>query len=260
MNHTDEILSIDTPENVIFGYSLAGLGSRFLAALVDSTIIVLIQAAVLLITFYFIIGPNFAGDLGQTWVASILSLLAFVFFWGYYIFFELNWNGQSPGKRMVGIRVIRRDGTPVTLSEVLIRNLVRLVDFLPSFYGVGVIAMFADGQSRRLGDLAAGTLVIHDVGPLAIESVSPAGNSASLLGQAPAALLDFPLTQLTNADLQFLEEYIGRRHGLSNRRELSRQVLKRLYARVGMSDQPLPEHPDLLLDAILQAARAKSAE
>ncbi|HAE58197.1 MAG TPA: RDD family protein [Anaerolineae bacterium] len=260
MNHTDEILSIDTPENVIFGYSLAGLGSRFLAAVIDSAIIFLIQAAVLLITFYFIIRPNFAGDLGQTWAASLLSLLAFVFFWGYYIFFELNWNGQSPGKRMVGIRVIRRDGTPVTLSEVLIRNLVRLVDFLPSFYGVGVIAMFADGQSRRLGDLAAGTLVIHDSGPLAIESVSPAGSSNSLLGQAPAALLDFPLAQLTNADLQFLEEYIGRRRGLSNRRELSWQVLKRLYARVGMPDQPLPEHPDLLLDAILQAARAKSAE
>ncbi|MEK7327557.1 MAG: RDD family protein, partial [Chloroflexota bacterium] len=96
------------------------------------------------------------------WLVAIFGLISFAFFWGYYILFEMLWNGQSPGKRWVGLRVIRTDGTPITLTESIIRNLVRLVDFLPAYYGVGVVTMFINEQSRRLGDLAAGTLVVHD--------------------------------------------------------------------------------------------------
>src|SRR5215510_11634669 len=103
---------------------------------------------------------------------SMPCLASFVLFWGYYIFFEMLWNGQTPGKRWVGLRVIRTDGTPITLSESFIRNLTRLVDFLPAAYGIGIISMFLDKQSRRLGDLAAGTLVVHDRAPISIQSLS----------------------------------------------------------------------------------------
>ena len=260
MNQPDEILSIDTPENVIFGYSLSGLGSRFLAALVDSIIIVFLQAILLWTMFYFFIRQMFSGPQAETWTLSLLSLIGFIFFWGYYIFFELLWNGQSPGKRLVGIRVIRSDGTPVTLSEVLIRNLVRVVDFLPSFYGVGVVAMFVDERARRLGDMAAGTLVIHDSGAVSIEEMSPARDSRVGPDQPLPGHSDFPVEKLTNADLQFLEEYLDRRHGLSNRFALSVQVLKKLYNRVGMPEHPLPENPDMLLNAIQDAARRKNEE
>ncbi|MDX9991089.1 MAG: RDD family protein [Anaerolineales bacterium] len=256
MNSTDEILSIDTPENVIFGYRLAGLGSRFLAALIDSAIIVTLQALVILTTIFLFLRSTFNNASLDVWAASLLGFIAFLFFWGYYIFFELNWNGQSPGKRMVGIRVLRADGTPVTLSEVLIRNLVRMVDFLPSFYGLGVVVMFVDERSRRLGDLAAGTLVVHDSGTLSLENLA----AVQAAQAAQTDLPDFPVSQLTNADLQFLEEYISRRRSLGNRLQLGQQVLRKLYLRVGMTDQPLPEDPDILLNAILAGARSKTGQ
>jgi uncharacterized RDD family membrane protein YckC len=259
MNVSDEILSIDTPENVNFGYSLAGLGSRFLAALVDSTLIVLAQVIILIPTFYFIARSE-PDDRAMTWIVSLLSLLGFVFFWGYYIAFELTWNGQSPGKRMVGIRVIRRDGTPVTLTEVLIRNLVRAVDFLPAFYGIGTVIMFADSLARRLGDMAAGTLVVHDSGPVSLETLTPAKVMPLNAPPEDPALSDFPLNRLSNADLQLLEDYLTRRFNLSNREEISKQVLRRLYARAGMPEHPLPENPDLALLAIFNSLRSKNNE
>lgn len=253
MNPTDELLAIDTPENVIFDYSLAGLGSRFLAALVDSLLLVLIQAVLLWLMFFFIVRQIFSGPDAETWTLSLLSLLAFLFFWGYYIFFELIWNGQSPGKRLVGIRVIRRDGTPVTLSEVLIRNLVRLVDFLPSFYGVGVVVMFADPRSRRLGDMAAGTLVVHDSGPIRLDQISPTlPDLSSLDGSTLAEPLNFPLEKLSKQDWHWLTEYLLRRPNLSNRSAMSRQVLKKLYQKAGLAEQDLPENPDAVLTKIYQ--------
>jgi hypothetical protein len=102
---------------------------------------------------------------------AVYALIAFGFLWGYYIFFETLWDGQTPGKRRARLRVIRSDGLPIGFAEAAIRNLVRMVDFLPAYYGVGVVAMFVDGRSRRLGDLAAGTLVVRDKGMITLESL-----------------------------------------------------------------------------------------
>src|SRR5574341_810051 len=152
MSQADEILHIETPENVAFGYEIAGIGSRFLAALVDTLIIALIQVVVytVLILIVSILLGSASEDIGGPWLLALGVLVSFVMLWGYYLFFELVWNGQTPGKRLVKLRVIRADGMPVTLSEVLIRNLVRLVDFMPVSYGVGVISMFVSKQSQRL--------------------------------------------------------------------------------------------------------------
>src|SRR5258706_12013278 len=179
MNPSDDTLRIDTPENVIFGYRVAGIGSRFLAALVDSLLIVVLEVVVnaaALLVGRFVFKFSFAGDdtAGLAWLLGLFGLLSFAFLWAYYIFFEMLWNGQPPGKRWVGLRVLRLDGTPITLSESIIRNLVRLVDFLPAYYGVGVVAMFISSQSRRLGDLAAGTVVVHDRAAVTLESLAAA--------------------------------------------------------------------------------------
>jgi hypothetical protein len=91
-----------------------------------------------------------------------MVLIFFVVFWGYFMLFETLWSGQTPGKRAGRLRVIRRDGQPVGASEVLIRNLVRIVDFLPGFYGIGLVVMFIDKEARRLGDMAAGTIVVRE--------------------------------------------------------------------------------------------------
>lgn len=166
-----EKYTIDTPENVTFGYEVAGIGSRFIGALLDT----LILSVALFILNIVLIAALAAIETGEVnvladsseepgWVAGLVfalyALLNFAIFWGYYIFFELLWNGQTPGKRVAKTRVVRADGNPVGVMEVLVRNLVRIVDFLPTGYGFGLITMFCNRHARRLGDFAAGTMVI----------------------------------------------------------------------------------------------------
>lgn len=137
-------------------YELAGIGSRALAAVVDLLIIVAAFIAILLATGAL---ANFAGgDVAIIFVLTAVNVL----FWGYYIFFETVWQGQSPGKRQMGLRVVTMSGTTVTFMDCLVRNIVRLVDFLPSFYGIGIVVMFISPLSQRLGDFAAGTIVIRE--------------------------------------------------------------------------------------------------
>jgi uncharacterized RDD family membrane protein YckC len=256
MNPSDETLSIDTPENVIFGYRVAGIGSRFLAALVDTTLIVVLQLvvnlAVLLVARY-VFGFSLEGDqTGLAWLLAIFGLIAFAFLWGYYIFFEMLWNGQSPGKRWVGLRVMRMDGTPITLSESIIRNLVRLVDFLPAYYGVGVVAMFISSQARRLGDLAAGTVVVHDRAAVTLESLAaqPARPNAGLRTGAGAG--QWPVERLTSRDLEMAEDFLRRRDTLANRSDLARRIAQTLLTRMG-ADPALAEHVpgEVLIEEIL---------
>ncbi len=258
MNAPDETLRIDTPENVIFGYRVAGIGSRFLAALIDSVLILLLQLVVnlgVLLVARFAFGFSLSGsDTGLAWLLGLFGLIAFAFLWGYYIFFEILWNGQSPGKRWVGLRVIRMDGTPITLTESIIRNLVRLVDFLPAYYGVGVVAMFINSQARRLGDLAAGTVVVHDRAAVTLESLAaaPARPTAGLSPSPSAA--QWPVERLTSRDLELAEDFLRRRDTLANRAELARRIAQALLSRMG-ADPALAEHVpgEVLIQEILAA-------
>src|SRR3990172_8596477 len=130
-NPPDDYLSIATPENVAFQYEVAGIGSRFLAAIVDTLIILALQFVVFIPIGAFLntaVGRSLIGDVAQAWLIALAGLIAFALFWCYYVFFELLWNGQSPGKRWIGLRVIKSDGTPISFLDSLVRNLVRLVD------------------------------------------------------------------------------------------------------------------------------------
>jgi len=182
------------------------------------------------------------------------------FFWGYYIFFEMLWNGQSPGKRWVGLRVIRTDGTPITLSESFIRNLTRFVDFLPAGYGIGILSMFLDKQSRRLGDLAAGTLVVHDRAPISIQDLS-VKRTVHLRPWANVSLDGFPVERLTNDDLNLIEDFLFRRDQLTHRESLAIQILNTVHQRLGL---PLPTmgrfEAEDMLTAILEAGQNKGKE
>lgn len=149
---------ISTPEGVALSYELAGIGSRSLAALIDFLVMVAAIIAILL------------GTLGLALIGGVFSNVALIFlltcinvlFWGYYIFFETIWEGQSPGKRQLGLRVVKVSGTPITFLDSVVRNIVRIVDFLPSFYGLGILVMFVSPLPRRLGDFAAGTIVVRE--------------------------------------------------------------------------------------------------
>jgi uncharacterized RDD family membrane protein YckC len=160
----DDQLTISTPEQVAFHYERAGIGSRFMAGMLDYLIIGVIE----LLLFWgasLLMGGIIAGGGDQTSLNITLAfvvIIYFLVFWGYFALFELVWNGQTPGKRSGNLRVIRRDGQPIRASEAIIRNLVRIVDMLPGFYGVGLTVMFIDKEDRRLGDMAAGTIVVHE--------------------------------------------------------------------------------------------------
>lgn len=260
---TDETLQIDTPENVIFDYAVSGIGSRFLAALVDTTLIVLIQVIILTPVTYVINRINQESEVIPTgWLVVLISLIGFLFFWGFYIFFELAWAGQSPGKRWVGLRVIRTDGTPVTLTESIIRNLVRLVDFMPFGYGFGLITMFVNDQSRRLGDLAAGTLVVHDRPVETIQMLTDKGRLGNVANfYTSFDLGDFPLEQLNPREIEVIEEYIHRREqiGPAQANILAKRIVSQIYTRLGLPEPVSAIQQDVLV-AILKAVRAQQAE
>jgi uncharacterized RDD family membrane protein YckC len=210
--------TVDTPENIEFAYDVAGIGSRFLAAILDSLIIAAAQVLVI-----YLLG---LASQSLAFVESVLiavgAVLSFLILWGYYIVFELVWSGQSPGKRAIGLRVVREGGRPITFTSAAIRNVVRIVDFLPALYGIGVVVMFIDGRARRLGDFAAGTLVVKERRGVTLESLTAA------IPPPP------PDTQPTLANVHLLGErdYTLVQEFLSRRQELGKEVRARLAAQI----------------------------
>jgi len=167
--------TVETPESVAFGYPVAGIGSRFIGALVDTAALAGGIGALGCGVLAFALavadeapagGTASAGDAAADWVVgavfAVAALVLFLIVWGYYIVFETLWDGQTPGKRVAGTRVVRLDGGAAGFREAVVRNLVRFADFLPIGYGFGLIVLFADRHTRRLGDLAAGTVVIRE--------------------------------------------------------------------------------------------------
>ncbi len=261
MTNSLETLRIDTPENVTFDYEVAGIGSRFLAALVDTALIGLLQVIVIgtLIVLGFELSSVSSSGSRVYWLLALLGLISFVFFWGYYIFFEALWNGQTPGKRMIGLRVIRLDGTPVSLAEVVIRNLLRILDLLPTAYGVGVVTMFITDKSRRLGDLAAGTVVVHDRKAVMLQPLSGAAAPVPLERIEAAIPEGFALERVGDQDLQIIEEFLQRRGQLVNRKQLAGHILHSLYSRLGQPVDPTSEaDPEQMLAAIHQALKDRN--
>lgn len=264
----DETLNIDTPENVTFDYDIAGIGSRFIAALIDTLIILALQVVVNMLMFAILSstgavqgGLDEIGSLGA-WVIALFGLVSFLFLWGYYIFFEMLWSGQTPGKKTVHLRVIRTDGTPITLTESVVRNLVRLVDFLPAFYGIGTIAIFINRQTRRLGDLAAGTLVVREkdqqVTLKDLAAMHAAASSSSLPRYSPEEqpLRIYPIERLSYQDIQMIESFLQRKKELTNRDALAQQLHKRLLAKMGVEEEHLTgANPENALNNILTEYR-----
>src|SRR5215212_304213 len=219
----DDRYTIATPENIEFAYDIAGIGSRFLAAMIDTLLIGIAETIIILIVGLAsaAIGLRAADNL----LAALGGLLAFAILWGYYIVFELLWNGQCPGKRVIGLRVVREGGRPITFVGSAIRNLIRIVDFLPALYGIGVVVMFVDRRSRRLGDLAAGTLVVKERRGVTLASLTT-GAVVAYPALAPGEAL--PQTTLANIGLLNDQDYNLVQEFLSRRGELGQEARARL--------------------------------
>lgn len=159
MEYEDRV-TIQTPEGLDLQLTLAGVGSRFVAAIADF----LIQNAIVIAAAFALIGsPALAGDDVATGIgAAAWFVVLFLVIFGYDILFEVFASGRTPGKRATGIRVVRDGGQPVNFLTSAVRNVLRLVDFLPFMYTVGIVAILATRRNQRLGDLAAGTLVVRE--------------------------------------------------------------------------------------------------
>lgn len=161
----EETLIIETPERVPLHFALASIGNRFLACAFDHALQTAASALFYLLLTLLTDAFDFAGlKNAPNWTIALLLLLGYVLWSSYFIIFEWLWNGQTPGKRWLKLRVIREDGRPITFWEAAVRNLLRLIDVLPffPFYSVGIISVFVSARDQRVGDLVAGTVVVRE--------------------------------------------------------------------------------------------------
>lgn len=220
--------TIETPENVAFAYDIAGIGSRFLATLVDSLIQGTIFAG-LLIVFALIELTGAASVLPPavvTLAPLVLLLALFLVEFGYFLLFEMITNGQTPGKQLLGLRVIKENGYPLSPLDSIIRNLVRIIDFFPVAYGVGLSVMFCNDRARRLGDFAAGTVVVKIRDDLKLND----------LRSVPVSVINLPLLPgaeyLRASDIELAESFLERRSKLRDTEGLARTIANGIRARM----------------------------
>ncbi len=154
---------------------LAGIGSRFLAVALDTLIQALAGLLLLILAAVLAAGIGEFLPSGSIWTTAVVILVAFCLYFGYFAIFEVVWNGQTPGKRLTRLRVIDESGRPVSVYQVIARNLLRIVDQLPSFYAVAIVSVMLSRQNKRLGDHLAGTVVVHEK---PFEEVQPEWGSA----------------------------------------------------------------------------------
>jgi len=154
---SDTDLVVATPERVSFDFQIAGLGTRAIAQIIDLLIVALVEVAVI---FFGVAAGTVTNSATVMWL--VIIVLSFINVFGYFWVSEALWSGQTIGKKAFRLRAVGDRGEPLTFMQAGIRNIVRIVDFFPYGYGIGMIVLFANGKGKRLGDLAAGTLVVKD--------------------------------------------------------------------------------------------------
>lgn len=223
---TEDILIIETPERVPLHFALASIGNRFLACAIDHALqvlaIIVMAIALTLIANYSSLGDQFAN--APKWVKAVLIIIVFLIFSSYFAFFEWIWNGQTPGKRWLKLRVIREDGRPVTFWEASVRNLLRTLDMMPApFYSIGLISVFVSSSDQRVGDMVAGTVVVREreaeAPAFAEVFASPVSDPALRRSFKP---VDFvaDINVLTESEIEVVETFLRRRWDLA---EMARQ-------------------------------------
>src|SRR5262245_4778469 len=232
----DESILIATPDHISLEFELAGPGSRFSAYLIDFVFNILL--IILIFVTLFLVGgfgslrsilSSLRGDSSwsASWTIALLILIIFLINWGYYVFFEGLGQGSTPGKKRMGIRVIRQDGLPIGLREAALRNLVRAADMLPPpCYFLGGLVMYFDQQGRRLGDMLAGTYVVVEKFDFGADSASGAAWATRVEHGKSRQALTLPRGTISAQQLGLIEQFLARRHELApaRRAELIWQI------------------------------------
>lgn len=259
-------LNIDTPELVSIEMPIAGIGSRFIAIVVDYLIWTAALTVCSLLGVIVFASVHMFSEISANWMVGIVLIAIFVLHWGYFTLFEAFNNGRTPGKSVAKIRVIHRSGRAVSFVEALARNLVRVIDYLPGMYGLGLVVMFFSRQNQRLGDMVAGTLVVRER-----ELETPHwGESSSLTFtgpavanlapmQAPHLSVSLPvsgLAKLSATDLEVLESFFSRRldMDLATRAALAERMAQALRTKSGL-EIPSGVSVETFLEAVAHQLR-----
>ncbi len=228
---TEEILIIETPERVQLAFSLASIGNRFLAVTIDHaiqyTVMIIVAVVFISSTSGFSALAEFGGNEFSKWTIAILIILIFLIFTGYFVFFEWLWNGQTPGKRLLKLRVLREDGRPITLWEAVARNLLRLFDAVPGVvlpvYSIGLIAIFTSKRDQRIGDIFAGTVVVRertDEAPSFKETFSNTISDAAFRRVQKQVEFVANINQITQNEIEVAESFLRRRWDLTEKQRI----------------------------------------
>ncbi len=256
--HYEDRVEIVTPEGVTLHLTLAGLGSRALAAMIDTLFKLLILVA--LVAAFFggaaVVGAELSlGDpRGAVLVGyAIAVVLIFIVNFFYDVLFETLASGRTPGKKAQGLKVVQVGGAPVRFTSSAVRNIVRIVDSLPTAYAVGMISILATSKNQRLGDLAAGTMVIREVSG-SMEQVFKAPVPRG--GRAEGDVWD--VSTVTAEDLSTVRQFLERRLTLTPeaRARLAWDLAAALKPKVSGAKGDL--HPETFLERVAAEKAAKS--
>jgi uncharacterized RDD family membrane protein YckC len=241
-------MAVTTPEAVSVSVPLAGLGSRFAAGLVD-------LSAQGLLMWLTVALAGAMGDTSEGLARAFLAVIFFLILFFYPVLFEVLWGGKTPGKRLNGLRVVTTLGGPVTLRASVIRNLVRLIDFLPAFYAIGMFALLAGITHQRLGDVAAGTVVTFEP-KRTKKSTERVVDSVRL--PDPALLTSVDVSRVSSAEIAAVRQFLDRRGELpfASRATLARRFAQPLRSKVfGI---PTNLHDEHFLEALSQIKGQRS--
>ena len=241
-------LTIETPEQTSLEFAVAGIGSRFLALSLDTLIQILVGIVVGIASSLIIRGIASAIPGVGIWAAAILMFFYFFLYFGYFAFFEIIWNGQTPGKRKAGIRVIKDSGRPLTPAESIGRNLLRIVDWLPGLYAVGLASAFFTKGSKRLGDLVVGSIVVRET---SLSELKPGShNSSGTASPLPATFGTLGAQQLSVEEMSLIEMFLSRRAALEPdvRYRMAEEVMRKIRPKLN-----LPSDVSLSTEKLLEA-------
>jgi len=208
MQLLDTTATIETPERVRFQYRIAGPGPRAMAWMVDVAVQLVFVLALVLVSSLvtMLTGLQGAGT-------GLVLLGLFVLQWLYGAILETAFGGQTPGKRVFNLRVVRADGSPAGVQNFMLRNLLRAVDFLPALFGIGVLTMLIDRRMRRIGDLVGGTMVVLEQDSKMFGSVSIEPPVTEEERQSMPVRVD-----LSNEEVRVIEDFLRRRSRMSDAR------------------------------------------
>lgn len=238
----DRRLEVRTPERIAFSYELAGLGSRFLAVAIDMLLQIVVVA--LLLTGLGLIGAHAASikavaaapepnRFAMNVVIGIFIFIVFAIFFGYFILCEALWNGQTLGKRWLGIRVVRDGGFPIDFTASLVRNLVRVGELAFGLYVLAGVCALLSSENKRIGDFAAGTIVVRDA------TILLPANWTNALPEPVYAATGF----VSGEERALIHRFLERRDtlGAQKRQSLAFELAQRVRSRVPIDLQRLDD-------------------